>query len=339
MRRSRWAWLAPTLVLAIASAALWFSREQPASDEAPIATAEPARAFSRGGTTAANVAPPVLHPPLTAEAEARMPTALRDLVSQADAGNPGAACRLGSLLAQCGLLPAQWHSEEFVASLRKREKSAAERGDLASANEEAQSLLIVQARLDQCGGIPDELYPRAHAYLRQAALAGERQALVQYIRGESFPPLGMIDNHQFRSPDFDIWRAEAHGLLEAQFRDGRPEAALMLLEAHSTAGGNLPLVTSPDPLLDHAYLLLVQRLFEDFEYPENWSPAPPEADIAAEADALARRWHRENFKDRKYSMRRDLTGFQRELLHPGHSLWPGLESTEPGCSDPSETGP
>lgn len=339
MRRSRWAWLAPILVLVLAAAALWLSREPPANPEMSIGAAEPARDDSTHGTTTVPVAPPVTHPPLSAEAEARMPTALRDLVSQADAGNPGAACRLGSLLAQCGLFPAHWHSEEFVANLRKREKSAAERGDLASANEEAQSLLIAQARLDQCGDIPDELYPRAPAYLRQAALAGERQALVQYIRGESFPPLGMIDNHQFRSPDFDVWRAEAHDLLKAQFRDGRPEAALMLLEAHSTAGGNLPLVTSPDPLLDHAYLLLVQRLFEDFEQPENWSPAPLEAAIAAEADALARRWHRENFKDRKYSMRRDLTGFQRELLHPGHSLWPGLESTEPGCSDPSEAAP
>lgn len=300
--------------------------------------AEPEGEGRRVETAASPVAPPVSHPPLPVEAEARMPTALRDLVAQADAGNPGAACRLGSLLAQCSLLPAWWHSEEFVANLRKKEKAAVGRGNLQAANDAATSLLLVQKRLEHCGGIPDELYPRAHAYLRQAALAGERQALVQYTRGESFPSLGMIDNHQMRSPDFDVWRSEAHDLLQAQLRDGRPEAALMLLEAHSTLGGNLTLVTPPDPLLDHAYLLLVQRLFEDFEYPENWSPAPPEATIAAEAEALARRWHREHFRDRKFSVKRDLVGFERELLHPGHNPWPGLASTAPGCSDPSKAG-
>jgi TPR repeat protein len=260
-------------------------------------------------------------------------------VSLADGGNRRAACQLGSLLSQCALVHPSMLTEQYQDQLRQSEADLSARGELDEANEVARMMLQARTLRQQCGGIPPSLRHRAPAYLRQAALAGEPEAMVRYLRGEAFQGAGAVDSSDLIGPDFDRWRREAPVMLQAALRSGRPEAALLLLEAHSHESTTLSLVTPVNPLLDQAYLRLAQRLFEDFQMPEYWEADEADTELAREADALARQWQRQHFQDRRFSISKDLVGLGHALLPDGESLWPAPEQWRPACAETTEPSP
>ncbi|GGA67818.1 hypothetical protein GCM10011521_02430 [Arenimonas soli] len=264
---------------------------------------------------------------------------MRDLVARADGGDRRAACRLGSLLAHCRLINPDLLTDDFLAALHKNEDDMAARGELSAANEAASMILNLTTLRRQCDGIPPSLSRRAPAYLRQSALAGEPEAVVRYLRGDAFVGLGATDSSDLLGPDFDQWRREAPALLQAQLAIGRPEAALLLLEAHSHHGTTLSFITPEDPLRDQAYLRLAQRLFEDFELPDYWMTDEPGPDLARDADLLAREWQERFFQDRRFRISKDLVGLGNALLPEGDSTWPAAESWRPACAEPEDDFP
>lgn len=210
------------------------------------------------------------------------------------------------------------------------------RNDLAAADQSARFLLEAVKRRAACQGVPPELTTRAAAYLRQAALAGDPEARVRYLRGDAFLGIGYTDTQSLHSPEFDLWRREVPGMLQAQLRAGRPEAALLLLEAYSETGMALSMITAPDPLLDRAYLRLAQRLFNDFALPEGWPTPAADAALDAQAEELAAQWHAAHFDGGQYSVHRDVVGFAMSLFPQGDQPWVDETNWLPPCADPVE---
>lgn len=336
MRRSRWTWLAAACVLLLVTAALWLRTGEgpPQSGAQTEAGGAPPQEL----TEPTPGAPPGLSS-LPDELAVVLPVQVRDLLARANAGEPRAACQLGSLLAQCGLTSPRFYSDEFVESMRKQERDAEKQGDIKAANQAASALLVAKTRQQRCKDIPVDLLERAGAYLRQAALAGDREAQVRYVRGDAFLGIGFSDNQSVRSPHLDQWRREAPGMLQAQLRQGRPEAVLLALEAYSQSGAMLSLVTPPDPLLDRAYLQLAARIFEDFRLPKRWIVPPPDEALDREAQELARRWHAEHFDGKRYSMRRETLGLSNALLPLENEDWVDESNWVPACADPPGSNP
>lgn len=330
MRRSRWAWLALLILLALITSIIW-TRSGPEATPGPVASAD-------GSDGSVPDAPLPRTPAVPAGAAADMtpplPVEFRDLMARADAGDARAACRLGSLLAQCSVVPPEFYSDETIARAREQERKAMARNDLAAADQSARFLLEAVTRRATCQGVPPELTTRAAAYLRQAALAGDPEARVRYMRGDAFLGIGYTDAQSLHSPEFDLWRREVPGMLQAQLRAGRPEAALLLLEAYSETGMALAMITAPDPLLDRAYLRLAQRLFNDFALPEGWPTPAADAALDAQAEELAAQWHAAHFDGRQYSVHRDVVGFAMSLFPQGDQPWVDETNWLPPCADP-----
>ncbi|WP_374601066.1 hypothetical protein [Arenimonas sp.] len=334
MRRSPWAWLAVLTVLVLIAAAFWL-RTSDEQGRAPAGTeASPAPA-----TAKAPIRPDAPMPPadLPAAAQAILPVEARDMLALAEAGGVRAACRLGSLLASCGSLAPQFYSEETEAELRVMELSAAGEGDLQRANQLARAMLVVRTRRQHCHDLPGELLARAGGYLRQAALAGDREALVRYIRGDAFVGIGFSQAQTLHNPHFDQWRREALTMLHAGFEQGRPEAVLLLLEAHSDVGGPLALITPVDPLLDRAYLQLASLVFRDFALPDDFRPLHPDETLDRQARALALRWHREHFGGRQFSVGDATLGFGSAIRDLENRRWVGAGGWRPACTEAEET--
>lgn len=333
MRRSSSAWLALPVIASLIGLFLWLR-----TSEAPARTAaaETRPVTEAVASTAKNEAS-LSAPELPAGIEAMLPVEVRDLVADADAADERAACRLGSLLAKCGLVAPEYYSDKFVEQLQRQERSAAEKGDLEAANQTAGALLLARTRQQRCSGLPDELLALASPYLRQAAMAGDREAMVRYLRGEAFSTIGMSESQTLRSPHFDQWRREALGMLQAQLAQGRPEAVLLLQEAHSDSGRVLSFLTQPDPLMDRAYLRLAERVFHDFTLPE-WATPVPDARLDREARELAARWHSEHFASRRYSLREDTLGLGNALVPLDIQDWVDETGWVPACADPAGGG-
>ncbi|WP_460454004.1 hypothetical protein [Arenimonas aestuarii] len=244
-----------------------------------------------------------------------LPVFVRDLAAQADAGDARAACQLGTLLSTCRQTSLIRFSDEQIAQLRHQAKEQTASGDLTSANYSARLLLLAQNHRRYCEDLPPSYLRRAPTYLRQAALAGNRRAQVAYLRGDGFMLFGAVDGSDFTNPAFHLWREEAIGLLQSLLREGRPEAVLLLLEAHSHQGSNLGMITPPDPRMDLAYLRLAKRLFSDFHLPNAWQSDPTDARTRREADTLADRWHEEHFAGRRIAI-------SESVLDYGHPFQP-----------------
>lgn len=334
MRRSSWAWLALLVIASLIGLSLWLW-----TSEAPARTAAAeTRPITKAIASTVTNETPLYGPELPEDIEAMLPVEVRDLVTLAEAGDERAACRLGSLLAQCGLIAREYYSDKFVEQLQRQERNAAEKGDLEAANQTAGALLLARTRQQRCSGLPDEMLALASPYLRQAAMAGDREAMVRYLRGEAFSSIGMSESQTLRSPHFDQWRREALGMLKGQLAQGSPEAVLLLLEAHSDSGRVLSFLTQSDPLLDRAYLRLAERVFHDFALPEGWAAPVPNERIDREARELAARWHSEHFASRRYSLREDTLGLGNALMPMDVQDWVDETGWVPACADPAGGG-
>ncbi len=334
MRRSSWAWLALLVIASLIGLFLWLRTSEAPARAAVVETHSVTEAIA---STAKNEAS-LSAPELPAGIEAMLPVEVRDLVALADAGDERAACRLGSLLAQCGLIAPEYYSDKVVEVMHREESIAMDKGDLEAANRAAAAMLLARTRQQRCSGLPDEMLALASPYLRQAAVAGDREAMVRYLRGEAFSTIGMSESQPLRSPHFDQWRREALGMLQGQLAQGSPEAVLLLLEAHSDSGRVLSFLTQPDPLMDRAYLRLAERVFHDFALPEGWAAPVPDARLDREARELAARWHSEHFANRRYSLREDTVGLGNALMPMNLQDWVDEAGWVPACADPAGDG-
>lgn len=195
---------------------------------------------------------------------------LAELAARADGGDARAACQLAAELHAC-------REQAVLAGHRRR-----------GGNE---------AQPTRCSRLIEKYAGRHFTYLRQAAFAGEPEAMLRYAQGEAFGVPG--ESYAFLStPDFDTWRREAPAMLQAVFEAGYPEAALHLMLAQEPLfGGQLAALLPPDPLRERARMELMVLFAGQHPEAAKIAASLPRADPALqqEAQALARRWHLEYF--------------------------------------------
>lgn len=280
---------------------------------------------------------PRSHPPAGGVADTDMdalPADVALLLARAEAGDARAACSLAVRLQPCP--KADFFTDQMMDGLRDAEAKAVAEGNVQEAEQPAVFLLSGTRIRQQCDGIPASLHRRAFDLLRQAALAGEPEAIIRYARGFALPDgstFGFI-----RTSRFDTWRREALPMLQARIEAGHPEAVLVMLEAR---GGfsYLGLVTPPDPMLDQAYRVLARRLFGEHPSLRRFVDVPGlTPDQRLEAEHLADEWHRVRFVGQELKLEESLVG----LMEP-HDLadphgWPRPTRVQPPCGGTPKEG-
>lgn len=260
--------------------------------------------------------------------------AMASLQSRADAGDSLAACRLGVELLRCAQLGG--YPEGHDAFMAREEASKAAEGDIEGAHRIALGRQLHAELRDACLGISARMVARTNHYLRQAALAGEPEAMVRYAAGESITAGNNYVNH-FKTPEFDVWRREARPVLMRALASGSPEAALLLAEAHVLEGPLLAMLLPRDVVEASASRALARRLFGDDPglsrlAPAEGRPAPPapDAEQAAAAEQLAADWHARGFQGRRLALADSTAALlpvhRRVDWEEGFDRWPG----EPG---------
>lgn len=314
-----------TILLAVTFAAAWWWRHEPPT--APEGAVPPTGTEPIGSAPLAERSEPTPDPDGTVPASA-LPAEIASLLSRADAGDAAAACQLAVRLNLC--THTAFYSDEMLDALRAQEAKQHAEGDLAAANASAATLLKGTDIRQQCEGVPDTLQRRAFDYLRQAALAGEPEAMIRYSRGQHL--MGRSTFGFIRTPRFDTWRREALPMLEARLAAGHPEAVLVMLEARGEANF-LSMVTPQDPTIDLAYRLLARRLFG--EHPSlrrylqmhGFTPAQ-----RREAERLSEDWHRQRFGARKLDIRDHLAGLVDARYTENEFSWPRPSRLAAPCS-------
>jgi hypothetical protein len=312
-------------VIAFVSFRAWQHFPGQAKNE-PEAPPPPALEIEPDASAATNLPSPRASEPLPPR-DAPI-TEIASLLSRADAGDAAAACQLGVRLNFC--TRAAFFSDQRLNALRAQEAKQHAKGDLAGANSSAASLLKGTRIRQQCDGVPEALQRRAFDYLRQAALAGEPEAVIRYSRGQHLA--GRSSFGFIRTPQFDTWRREALSMLEARLAAGHPEAVLVMLEARGEANF-LSMVTPQDPTLDLAYRLLARRLFG--EHPSlrrhlKMHGFTPEQH--REAERLAEDWHQQRFGARKLEIRDHLVGLVDAIDDEHEFRWPQPSRLADPCS-------
>jgi hypothetical protein len=237
---------------------------------------------------------------------------------------------LGTDLLRCQFL-AQLDDAQ-LERLASQERAHADKGKLDQANEAA-TMLLRHAELQQaCAGLDDDLIARGAHYLRQAALAGEPDAVVRYATGGTFRITG--SNAYIATPEFDQWRREAPAMVQRALEAGQPGAVLLLLESHST-NYFLPWLTPHDPDAAEASLALARRVFgEDFDASRFDIKVRDDPRHRAEAERRAAEMHARHFDGEPQDFARAAHGLVP--LHDAHGFnkWPRPGFTVPvgqGC--------
>lgn len=214
------------------------------------------------------------------------------LQARADAGDAQAACRLGVDLLRCQAVAHL--SDDTAQALAKQELDLAEKGKLDAADNAAAMLIGILEIQQHCAGLDKDLIARGGHYLRQAALAGEPDAVVRYAAGGAF---GLTGSMAFiTTPEFDQWRREAPLMVQRALEAGQPGAVLLMLQSHSMNFFFLPWVTPPDAEAAEASLALARRVFgEGFDTSRFQIPVRDDPRHMAEAERRAAEWHDRHF--------------------------------------------
>lgn len=275
-----WSWGRDDAVVSSASP----GSSAPAVD-APTATPE------NSAATAAIAAASLASAPSMPAKEVPLREALHPLKARADAGDSLAACRLGVELLRCSSLESPF--PELDDWLARQETRFEADGELEQANATAQ-VRVTRAQLRRdCAGISADLIQQAHHYVRQAAMAGESEAMIRYAAGET---LGGWGFSFIATPQFDDWRREAPQVLMRALEAGTPEAPLLLMLASQGQAGYLTMLLPPDDVQARASLALARRLYGDDPAFTPFTPADAlEPARQAQAEALAAQWHEQHF--------------------------------------------
>lgn len=303
-------------LIAAGAGTWWLSSDQ----EVPLASAAPAAAVP---AVAATVEPPSAVspvrnlPPMPAHG-LPLRDALPSLQSRADAGDSLAACRLGVELLRCAALGHYAPGHDEFQERQEAEYEA--RGNTRAADNIAVGRAVHAQLRDACAAVPTALRDRAHHYMRQAALAGEPEAMVRYAMGETITT-GLMGLGYTTRPGFDQWRREARPVLMRALNEGVPEAALALAMAQGRDAGLLALLLPRDEVEASASLQLTRRLFGDVSDVPPLAPgrarAPPplDAESADAAAQMAADWHARAFQGRRLELANSTAALQ-----PLHSM-------------------
>lgn len=273
---------------------------------------------------------------------------LASLQLRADAGDSLAACRLGVELLRCAAL-GNYHPEHD-AFMAKKEAELEAKGDLSAANKIAAGRLLHAQLRDTCSVVPEPLVGRAHHYVRQAALAGEPEAMIRYARGETLMN-GIPSMRYIATPEFDAWRGEARRVLMRALDAGHPEAALILARAHAGNDSLLAMLLPRDDVEARASLLLARRLFGDdpalarglFGDDQASALSEPthgqDADPHRAAEQMADQWQASNFNGRRFVLAENTSALlplhRRVDWGDGSGGWPGKPGPEPCAPSPA----
>lgn len=271
--------------------------------------------------------PPVV--PAAAASDTPLPPDIAALVARADSGDARAACTLGTRLLPCAY--AEFWSDETLAAFREQEARAEASGNIDRANDAARELLRGTTIRRHCDPYPPTLQQRANDYLRQAALAGEPEAIVRYSSGQALARRATQQHAFLRSPSFEAWRADALALVESLQRSGQPEAVLVRLFAIND-GSHLGLLLPPDPVQDEAYRQLARLLFGEQEALRRPGAPPglmPEQQQAAMQ--MAQTWHREQFSGQRFKLEDHLAAFSTPLAYDVPEGWPRPSEDASSC--------
>lgn len=318
------------LLLALAAGIAWRgAADNPAPRPEP-AQAAPSPPIATGAQDITRPAPPVPVAVATLPEVTSLPPGLAALVARAEAGDSRAACALGTRLVACAY--SGWFANMDLEAVRRQEREADAKGDRKAANDAARMLLSATAAKSACSDLTPALRQRAFTFTRQAALAGEPEAIVRYATGQALAENGTAPHAFLRSPRFDTWRGEAPTLLSALEQSGDPQAVLALLEATSE-GNHFGLLMPPDPVRDAAYRLLARRLFGDHATLESFRMPAITAEQRREAETLARVWHRDRFGNRGARLEDHTSGLYQPLYQHLDGTWPKPSADVPTCFD------
>lgn len=227
-----------------------------------------------------------------------------ELVARADSGDARAACQLVAELQLC------------------REQAAMARGQPAPD----------QPASARCTVLLERHVGQHFAWLRQAAFAGEPEAMLRYAVGEAFGVPG--ESYAFlRSPDFDTWRREAPAMLQTLFEAGYPEVLVyLMLSSDPLMGGQLGNLLPRDPVRERAWLELLAQL-ADGEGEKLMLAAlldrPADPAVRDRSRALARQWQAAHFSGVRLSGRES---------DDGHRL-PMMQASGQACSQVAGESP
>lgn len=221
---------------------------------------------------------PVL-PPLDPTKPARAlppPGTLADLTAKAGAGDAIAACQLAAELADCR-----------TRALFRRHTRGNEPEPMSPRCEQ-----LLAGHVD-----------RHFDLLRQAANAGEPEAMLRYAMGEGFGISG--DSFSYlRSPHFDTWRREAPAMLQSLLEAGYPEAVIYRMMANdSLMGGPMANLIQPDAVQDRAYSELLLLLNGDADFAalvRLRELGGTDTLVAEQARQQAERWHQDHFSGQTF---------------------------------------
>jgi hypothetical protein len=319
------------VVLCIAAIRAWWPA--PASPPSPESVAPPAPATVERIGTAPAATSEASAPPGEITLRRASDTPLADIApvlqARADAGDARAACRLGVDLLRCQYLALLGDAE--LERLANRERAQSEKGKLDQANATAMMLLRHAELQRTCAGLDQDLIARGAHYLRQAALAGEQDAVVRYATGGTFRVTG--SNAYIATPEFDQWRREAPAMIRRALEAGQPGAVLLMLESHSN-NYFLPWLTPHDPDGAEASLALARRLFgEDFDASRFDIKVRDDPRHRAEAERRAAEMHARYFDGEARDFARAAHG-----LVPLHDAYGFNEWPRPGVTVPVGQG-
>lgn len=230
------------------------------------------------------------------------PGPVADLASRADGGDPQAACQLAAELTDC----------------RTRQYMHDQNPDIPQ--------WVPSAR---CNELLARHGDRHLDWLRQAAHAGEPEAMLRYVMGEAFGLHG-VNFDYLRSPGFENWRREAPGMLQALIEAGYPEAVIYRMIANQSGfGGPMANLLPADPVRDHAYNELFLLLNVDSPLVEGMRTqlrAQADETVGAQARQQAARWHQDHFGGRTYDF--------EALNAEGQGGFPVMQAHGATCSMP-----
>ncbi|HEX4853343.1 hypothetical protein [Arenimonas sp.] len=322
---------APALLLAVVlcifAIRAWWPAPAPLPSPEPVAPRAPA-AVERVATPPAATSGATAAPPGEITLRRASDTPLADIApalqARADAGDAQAACRLGVDLLRCQALA--YLTDDRAQAMAKQERELTEKGELDAANNTAAKLLEMVELQRQCAGLDEDLIARGGHYLRQAALAGEPDAVVRYAAGGAFGQSGSMNF--ITTPEFDQWRREAPALVQRALETGQPGAVLLMLQSHSMNHNFLPWVTPPDAEAAEASLALARRVFGvGFDTSHFQIPVRDDPRHAAVAERRAAEWHDRHFDNATLDFADAAHG-----LIPLHDAFGGIEWPLPGAT-------
>jgi len=162
----------------------------------------------------------------------RVVDVLAQLKSDADAGKPAAACRVGAELARC------WRNRELL-EMRSRNlsrlRSQQPDSDDARRARTADDDLVASTRQDSdlCAGVADDLVDGGWRYLLNAALRGNAAAMEQFVLGPPLSPTHVVSSLE----GWGAYRDNGSYLLQRSIEAGSVRALYFAFLSASTGVG------------------------------------------------------------------------------------------------------